>query len=148
MVERPAAEQDIERTALEWTKARRFRDSAPQGFERLAGADGAPVGIAVGKCRGVHGAGRSAGNAVDPQPLFLEQPVEHTPGESAVRSPALQSQVDQDVIRYFLRRMCGGGRHRFLQMLVPHPAARVAFQSTTLYHMRMCFEGHRTATLV
>jgi hypothetical protein len=39
--------------------------------------------------RRVHGAGRGAGNAVDLQPRLFEQPIEHAPGEGAVRAAAL-----------------------------------------------------------
>ena len=58
---------------------------------------GPAIGVAVGKHRGVHGAGRGAGNAVDLEVRLLQQPIEHAPREGAVRTPALQREVDGDV---------------------------------------------------
>jgi hypothetical protein len=60
VVERPAAQEDVERAALERTEARRTRDAGPEGFERLACAVGTAIGIAVGKHCRVHGSGRGA----------------------------------------------------------------------------------------
>jgi hypothetical protein len=46
--------------------------------------------------------GRGSGNRLDPEPGFIEQPVEHAPGEGAMRSTALQGEIDQH--RFPLRR--------------------------------------------
>ena len=97
LVERPAAEQDVERAAPERAETRRLRDALPERGERRARAFGPAIGVAVGKHRGVHGAGRGAGNAVDLEVRLLQQPIEHAPREGAVRAPALQREVDGDV---------------------------------------------------
>jgi len=52
-------------------------------------------GVTVGHHRGIHGAGRGPGYGLDREPRLLEQPVEHPPGEGAVRAAALQGEVDQ-----------------------------------------------------
>ena len=56
------------------------------------------LGIAVDQHRGIHRARRRAGDAVDLEPRLLEQPVEHAPGEGAVRAAALQREIDEDGI--------------------------------------------------
>jgi hypothetical protein len=89
VIERPTTQQDIERAALERTETSRSRDGGPERFERLARPVGAASHISVDKRRGIHGPRRSAGNAVDAQPLLLEQPIEDAPREGAVRSPTL-----------------------------------------------------------
>ena len=53
-----------------------------------------PVAIAVGEDGGVHRAGGGPGDRLDLDPVLLEQPVEHAPGEGAVRPAALERQVD------------------------------------------------------
>ena len=96
VVERPAARSSCR------------SDCAGSGLNSAAAGDPAPEAppahsrapwrrpcIAVGQHRGVHGTGRGAGDAVDPQPWLFEQPVEHAPGEGAVRAAALQREVDQ-----------------------------------------------------
>ena len=67
----------------------------PQNRARVARASGRPAaGQAVGEGDAVHGAGAGAADAGDLEPAVLEQPVEHAPGEGAVRAAALQRQVD------------------------------------------------------
>jgi hypothetical protein len=70
--------------------------------ERCSGLSAAArrpaLGPAVGQDCGVHRARRRAGNRDDAQPLFLEQTVEHAPGEGAVRAAALQRQIDRQRI--------------------------------------------------
>jgi len=68
VVERPAAEHDVERRAAQRAEERRLGHAAPKSFQRSAGALGAACGMTVGQHRRVHGAGRRAGDAVDPQP--------------------------------------------------------------------------------
>ena len=53
------------------------------------------LGVAIGRHSGIHGAGRGTGNGLDLEPRFLEQPVQHAPGEGAMRPSTLQRQVDQ-----------------------------------------------------
>ena len=67
----------------------------PVGVERCACARGSTLGPAVREHCGVHGARRRAGDGLDLQPRLLEQPVEHAPGEGAMRAAALQGEVDQ-----------------------------------------------------
>jgi hypothetical protein len=51
--------------------------------------------VTIGHHGGIHGAGRGAGYRLDGEPGLLEQAVEHTPGEGAMRPAALQGEVDQ-----------------------------------------------------
>ena len=63
----------------------------PQG---LARAVAAVPGPAVGQNHGVHGAGARSGDRLEIEPSVLQQRVEHAPGEGAMRSPALQGEID------------------------------------------------------
>jgi hypothetical protein len=56
------------------------------------------LGVTIDENGGVHRARRSARDAVDLQPGFLQQPVKSTPGKSAVRAAALQCEIDEDNI--------------------------------------------------
>ena len=60
-----------------------------------ARALGAAFGVTVGQHRGVHGAGRGPGNAVDLEPRLFEQAIEHAPGEGAMRAAALEREIDE-----------------------------------------------------
>ena len=95
-VERPAVHQPVERRALERAELRRFRDAAPIGVERRPRALGAALHEAADQHGGVHRAGGRAGDRLDLQPRLFEQPVEHAPGERAMRAAALQREVDED----------------------------------------------------
>ena len=53
------------------------------------------LGKAVGQDGRIHGAGTRGADPLEGKPLLLEQPVEHAPGEGAVRTPALERQIDQ-----------------------------------------------------
>jgi len=44
----------------------------------------------------IHRTGRLAGDRVNPQPGLLDQSIEHAPGERAIRTAALQSEVHQN----------------------------------------------------
>ena len=72
-----------------------IRAASDTRFQKASSAARAPAGPpCVSPCGhhgGVHGAGRRAGNAVELQPRLLQQPVEHAPGEGAVRAAALQA---------------------------------------------------------
>ena len=94
-VERPAVHQAVERRALDRAEAGGFRDAAPIGVERLAGARGAILHVAADENGSVHRPRRGAGNGFDLQPGLFEQTVQHAPGERAMGAAALQSQVDQ-----------------------------------------------------
>jgi hypothetical protein len=54
-------------------------NAAPEGFQRLTRARAVAFGVAIGHHSGIHGSGRGAGNGLDTEPTFLEQPVEHAP---------------------------------------------------------------------
>ena len=71
---------------------------------------------AIGQRDRVHGAGAGAGYRLDVEPPVLEQPVEHAPGERAVRAAALQRDIDG-----FLGRRC-----RSLPLIVMTLVHRVA----------------------
>jgi hypothetical protein len=107
IVERPAAQQNVQRTAPERAEHRRLRYPAPEILQRGARPRGAVGGKAVDQHRGVHRARRCARDAVDAQPGFLEQAVEHAPGESAVRAAALQREVHQNGSAARRHRACG-----------------------------------------
>ncbi len=95
-VERPAAEQHIHGAALQRAITRGFRNAAPEQLERLARAWRASRNITADERRRVHRTRRSAGDALDFQPLFFEKTVQHAPSEGAMRSTALQGEVDRD----------------------------------------------------
>ena len=84
MVERPAAEQPVERAALQRAEGGSLGDLAPERFEFLARALVAGLGMTVGHHGGVHGAGRGARDGLDGELALLEQAVQHAPGEGAV----------------------------------------------------------------
>src|SRR4029077_173284 len=69
-------------------------DIGPEGVERALGLVAAAAAHAVGEHRGVHRAGRGAGDRFDLDALVLEQPVEHAPGVGAVRAAALEGKID------------------------------------------------------
>ena len=107
-IERPAPEQHVERPALERAETGGVRDAPPESPKRLTRAGRPAQLMAVDQHRGVHRAGGGAGNAVDRQPRLLQQPVEHAPGEGAVRPASLQGEIDQNgLARYRL----GFSRH-------------------------------------
>ena len=98
MVERPAAEQHIQRRAPQRAEQSHPGHATPEALKRAEGALGPAYGMTIGQHRPVHGAGRGAGDAVDPQPWLLEQPIQHAPGERAMRAAALQRQIHQNRI--------------------------------------------------
>src|SRR5262245_16677142 len=98
MVERPAPHQTVDRGTLQRAEHCGPGDPVPVGIERRACARRSAFGPTVGEHRGIHGACRGAGNRLDPQPWLLEQAIEHAPRERAVRSPALQGEIDQQWI--------------------------------------------------
>ena len=124
VVERPVAAQPVERRALERAEGRRARHPPPEVLERSAGGLAAADGHAMGEDRGVHRAGRGAGDRLDLDPGLLQQPVEHAPGQGAVRSAALQRQVDQQ--RFSPCGFLDGGfRHDAQKPLEWRPQGRI-----------------------
>jgi len=95
MVERPTAQQHVERSAPQRAQLRRPRYPLPKILQRGARAVGALVGVAVDQHRGIHRSRRRARDAVDAQPRLLKQAVEHPPSESAMRATALQREVHE-----------------------------------------------------
>ncbi len=90
MVKRPTAHEHVHRPTLERAEPGGLRHLAPKSLQGGARAlDAAAVSIAMRKNRGIHGAGRCPGNAVDPQPGLFEHAVQYAPGECAVRAAAL-----------------------------------------------------------
>ena len=105
IVERPAAGQDLDRAAAQGAEQRRVRHALPELLERDPRLRGPAFGQPVGHHYRVHRAGGGAGDAVEHQPAFLEQPVEDAPGECAVGAAALQSEVDRyrGAVHHYLR---------------------------------------------
>ena len=95
-VERPAVHEAVERRSLQRAESRRVRHAFPIDVERLARAFRAALHIAADQDGGVHGAGGSAGNRLDPDPGFFEQSVKHAPRIGAMRSTALEGKVHKD----------------------------------------------------
>jgi hypothetical protein len=58
----------------------------------------AAFGIPRGKDGGVHRPRGGSGDAIDPEPRLFKYPVEHAPGESVVRSAALNRKINQNWI--------------------------------------------------
>ena len=98
-IERPAAENHVERPALERAEAGGVRDAPPEGLERLARAGRPALLMAVDQHRGVHRARGCPGDAVDLEPGLFQQTIEHAPGERAMRAAALQREIDEDGLR-------------------------------------------------
>ena len=89
VIKRPAAQQYVHRTALQRAEQGGLGNAAPECFQRLTRAPVVALGVATGHHSGIHGTGRSAGNGLDLEPRFLERPVQHAPGEGAMRPTAL-----------------------------------------------------------
>jgi hypothetical protein len=51
------------------------------------------LGVTVDEHRSVHGSRGRSGDTLDAQPSLFQQAIDHTPGESAVRTAALQREV-------------------------------------------------------
>ena len=80
-------------------------DVQPERPQRRLCASTAAFGPAGGQNGRIQGAGAGARDAGRRNRSFIQQPVQHTPGESAVRAAALQGQVDgKDVARSSLGR--------------------------------------------
>ena len=51
--------------------------------------------VAVGEHHGIHCPGAGARNRIEPQASILEEPIEHPPGERAMRPAALEREGDR-----------------------------------------------------
>src|SRR5260370_37188650 len=83
--------------------------AAPEAVELGARAGGAALAVPLRQQRRIDGAGAGAADALDADPVVLEQPVEHAPGEGAVGAAALQREIDGAPI---VRRLGLGLGHR------------------------------------
>ena len=88
----PEAEYPAEKSALRDGKRPVDAGPAPEGFERAARTVNAALQPAVHHHNGIHGAGTRTGDRIDREAPVFEQGVEHSPGEGAVGSAALQRQ--------------------------------------------------------
>src|SRR5260370_27323605 len=84
----------VEWRRLQWAVLRGLADVAPEHLKRALGLLAAAAAYAVGEHRGIHGAGRGAGDRLDLEPVLVEQAIQHAPGIGTVRAAALQGEVD------------------------------------------------------
>ena len=98
ILQRARAGQLVEQARLQRAEGRGMADAPPEIGERLLRAALAAFGQAVGQHGGVHGAGAGRDDALEGQIVLLEQPVEHAPGEGAMRAAALQREVDASAV--------------------------------------------------
>jgi hypothetical protein len=103
IVERPLPGHDLERAAPERAEQRGVRHAFPEDFERRACALGSAGHQSVRHHHRVHRAGGCAGNALDLEPRFFQQAIEHAPGECAMRTATLQREINQDGLAGLLR---------------------------------------------
>ena len=94
VVQRPFARQDLQRPALERAEARGIGRPAPESGQHLTRGLPPAGGHADRKDCRVHGAGRGAGDAIDLEPVFLEDAVQNAPGKRPMRTAPLQGEVD------------------------------------------------------
>jgi len=111
MVERPPAEQHVQKTAPQRAHQSRPRDVPPETLQGGARTLRPAGGVTIGQHRGVHRPGRSARDAVDVQPGLLEQPVQRAPGKGTMRAAALQRKVDENRIAIGFLSLGGSHRH-------------------------------------
>ena len=78
----------------ELVKGRALGHTLPETAQVGPGAFAATLHQAGGQGHGVHGAGAGAADAGDLQRFVFQQAIEHAPGEGAVRSTALQGEVE------------------------------------------------------
>ena len=110
-VEAPAIHQPVERRTLERTEPRSLRHPAPIGVERRPRARRAALHVAADQNGAIHRAGGRAGERLDLQPGLFEKPIEHAPGERAMRPPALKGQIHLDLTARGIARVPGSLRH-------------------------------------
>jgi hypothetical protein len=105
--ERVIARQPLDRQRLQRTEACRLGDACPERGERLARRVAAAARQTAGEHHGIHRAGRSGADALEGDALVLEEAIEHAPGEGAMRTTALEGEVDR-----FHRHVARGVRCR------------------------------------
>ena len=67
-----------------------MRDTPPKAHERLLCALAPCDGEAIGEYCGIHRAGARRADPIDRDPRFLEQSIQHAPGEGAMGATALE----------------------------------------------------------
>src|SRR5262249_14518518 len=83
-------------------------DTLPIVGERLARAITTANRQPVCKGRGIHRAGAGRTQSLEGQSLFIQQPIEHTPSEGAMRSTSLKRKVDlPDMVGGWLKPVPG-----------------------------------------
>src|SRR5581483_11575717 len=92
--ERPVAEHAIHDPALDRAQAAVERNRAPEFLHCLARALAAAFVVTARERDRIHRTRARASNAFKRETLVFQEPVEHAPGEGAVRAAALQGQVD------------------------------------------------------
>ena len=90
----PGTQPGLDQLALDGGEAALCRDGEPKPFQLLPRALASPLGEARRIDHGVERARARAADRADLDPIVLDQRVENAPGVGAVRSPALQGEVD------------------------------------------------------
>src|SRR5271166_2679244 len=80
-----------------WSCPRRNRGRAHrvEVLQRGARALGSASGMTIDQSSRVHRARRGARYPIDLEPWLLDQPIQNSPGEGAVRAAALQRKIDE-----------------------------------------------------
>ena len=92
-----------------------MRDAPPELFKRSPRSLRPALFIAIDQHHGIHRTRGGARDTVDPQPWFLEKPIEHAPRKGAVRAATLQREIDQNGLTARVRRRIGrSGFHHTL----------------------------------
>ena len=94
-------------------------EAAPEALHAVTRAGAAALAQAEGEDGGIDGAGRGAGHAFEIQPILIQQPLQHAPGEGAMGAAALQGQVDLAGVP-----AVGDGRGQVLGGAVHHAASQ------------------------
>src|SRR5271155_2538040 len=94
-VEAPIPHELVEDGSADRAVSRRGAGSRPEPLQTFPRLGGAAARHAVGERDRVHGAGAGAADGLDANSLVLQELVENTPGESAVRAAALQRELDR-----------------------------------------------------
>ena len=83
-------------------------DAPPEILKRSPRSLRPALFIAIDQHHGIHRARGSARDTIDPQPWFLEEPIEHAPRKGAMRAASLQGEIDQNGLAAGVRRRTEG----------------------------------------